>query len=230
MRQALNDLRYRLRALFRRDEMDRELETELQFHVEQEAAKHMKAGMSPDEARRVARSSFGGVERIKDDTRDARGLVAYETLLQDLRYAVRGLLARPVFAGGIVITLGLGIGANAAMFGIVDRLLFRAPAMLPDAGSVHRVYTAYNWDGERRIDANLAFPVYLDFARASKTMESFAAFQTMNTPVGDGENTKEMRVTVASASYFRMFNARPALGRFFDATDDSLPSGAPVVV
>jgi putative ABC transport system permease protein len=230
MRQALDDLRYRLRALFKRDQMDRDLDAELQFHIEQEVAKHERAGMAPDEARRRARATFGGVERIKDDTRDSRGLVALESLTQDLRYAARGLATRPVFTAGIVLTLGLGIGANATMFGIVDRLLFRSPATLRDASTVHRVYTAYNWDGERRIDRNLAFPVYRDFLRASRSIDELAAFQTREIPVGDGDATQEMRVTVASASYFSFFNARPALGRFFDATDDSIPAGEPVVV
>jgi len=230
MRQALSDLRYRLRALFKRDTMDRELHDELSFHIEQETAKYVRSGMSLDEARRHARAAFGGVERIKDDTRDSRGIVAVETLLQDLRYAARGLAARPVFTGGIVLTLGLGIGANATMFGIVDRLLFRSPATLRDASTVHRVYTAFNWDGERRINRNLAFPVYRDFLRASRSIDELAAFQTREIPVGDGDATREMRVTVASASYFSFFNARPVLGRFFDATDDSIPAGEPVVV
>ncbi len=230
MRQTINDLRYRLRALFKRDAMERELDDELRFHLENEVAKNVSTGMAPDEARRQARAAFGGVERIKDDARDSRGIVALETLLQDLRYAARGLAARPAFTAGIVLTLGLGIGANATMFGIVDRLLFRSPATLRDAGTVHRLYTAFNWDGERRIGRNLAFPVYRDFARASRTLDALAAFQTRQLPVGDGDDTKEMRVTVASGNYFSFFNARPVLGRFFDATDDSIPAGAPVVV
>lgn len=230
MRQALNDLLYRLRALVRRDTMDRELDTELQFHIQQEAAKHERAGMPADEARRRARATFGAVEGIKDDTRDARGLVALETLLQDLRYAARGLAARPVFTGGIVLTLGLGIGANATMFGIVDRLLFRSPATLRDASLTHRVYASFDLDGNRRIDRNLAFPVYRDFLEATRTLDALAAFQTRQVPVGDGDDTREMRVTVASASYFSFFNARPVHGRFFNAADDSVPAGEPVAV
>ncbi|HWP71023.1 MAG TPA: ABC transporter permease [Gemmatimonadaceae bacterium] len=226
----LNDLLYRLRALFKRETMERELDDELRFHIEKETAKLVSAGMSPDDARRQARASFGGLEGIKDDTRDARGLVLLETLAQDIRYAARGLAARPVFTGGIVLTLGLGIGANATMFGIVDRLLFRSPPTLRDASTVHRVYTSYNFDGERRIDGNFAFPVYRDFLRGTTTLEALAAFQTRQIPVGDGEDTKELRVTIASASYFSFFNARPALGRFFGASDDSVPAGAPVVV
>jgi putative ABC transport system permease protein len=230
MRQALNDLRYRLRALFRRDSMDRELDAELRFHVEKEVEKHVHAGMTPDEARRKARATFGAMEGIKDDTRDARGLVALEALAQDIRYAARGLMARPVFTGGIVLTLGLGIGANAAMFGIVDRLLFRTPPSLRDPATLHRIYTSYNWEGEHRIDRNFSFPLYLDFARNTRSMESFTAFQTIQIPVGEGEATRQMRVTTASANYFNLFNVRPAHGRFFDAMDDSIPMGAPVVV
>ena len=228
--QALSDLLYRLRALFRRDVMDRELEEELQYHLERETAKHVSAGLRPDEARRRARASFGGVERIRDDTRDSRGLVTLETLAQDIRYAARGLAARPIFAGGVVLTLALGIGANATMFGIVDRLLFRSPATLRDAGTVHRIYTAYDWDGERRTDMNLPFATYRDFLHNAKALDGLAAFQTRQLPVGDGTDTKEMSVTVASASYFSFFNARPALGRFFDAVEDSVPQGAAVVV
>jgi predicted permease len=230
MRQALNDLRFRLRALFKRDAMDRELNDELHFHLEQETAKHVRAGLSPAEARRRARAEFGGIERIKDDTRDVRGLVALETLVQDFRYAVRGLAAHPVFTGGVVLTLGLGIGANATMFGIVDRLLFRAPPTMRDPSTVHRVYTHYNSDLERRTDRNHAFPTYLDFKASSRTMEEFAAFQTRQLAIGEGEETREMRVTVASASYFAFFGAQPVIGRFFTAADDSLPAGQNVIV
>ncbi|MCD6033843.1 MAG: permease, partial [Thermomicrobiales bacterium] len=230
MRQSLNDLRYRLRALLRRDAMDRELDAELQFHLDRETEKHVRAGLSPDEARRQARASFGAPEGVKDDTRDVRGLVAIETLVQDLRYATRGLLARPVFTAGIVLTLGLGLGANAAMFGIVDRLLFRTPDELRDPSTLHRVYTSYLADGEKRIDRNLAFPVYLDFARAARSIETFSAFQTLQMAIGEGAETEQMRVTVASANYFPLFNAQPIHGRFFNASDDSLPVGSPVVV
>jgi putative ABC transport system permease protein len=226
----LNDLRFRLRALFRRNVMDRELDAELGFHIEQEAAKHIRAGKTPDEARRLARASFGGMERIKDDTRDARGLVALETLAQDLRYAVRGLAANPIFTAGVVVTLGLGIGANAAMFGIVDRLLFRSPQSMKDADRVHRLYRQLTIDSERNLDGGHAFPTYLDFRQNAKTIEEFAAFQTRQLAIGEGEETREMRVTLASASFFSFFNARPALGRFFDASDDSIPAGRNVVV
>jgi predicted permease len=226
----LTDIRYRLRAIFRRSVMDRELDDELRFHLEQEVAKHVKSGVAPDEARRQARAAFGAMEAARDEARDARGIRLLEQTLQDVRYALRGLSARPVFTGGVVLTLALGIGANAAMFGIVDRMLFRPPAYLVDPSTVHRLYTHQMLDGQPRVDRNLAFPSYLDFALDTSVLASVAAFQTRQLPVGDGDATRELPVTVASASYFDLFDARPALGRFFDASDDSGPAGQNVVV
>src|SRR5689334_4502582 len=116
-----SDLRYRMRALFRRAALERELDDELRFHIEREADQYERAGMSREEAVRRARLAFGGVDRMKEESRGARGTLLLETSAQDIRYALRGLRARPAFALGVTLTLGLGIGANAAMFGIMDR-------------------------------------------------------------------------------------------------------------
>jgi hypothetical protein len=153
-----SDFQYRLRALFRRADVERELTDELCFHLEHEAEKLERMGLSRAEAMRRARLAFGGVEHIKEESRDARGTILLETALQDLRYAVRGLRHKPGFAAGVVLTLGLGIGANAAMFGIVDRLLIRPPAFLRDANRVHRVYQTATYDGTvvTQVDPNVA--------------------------------------------------------------------------
>jgi predicted permease len=210
--------------------MDAELDDELQFHIERETDKLVAAGMPYDEARRRAHVAFGGVDRIKEETREARGLILLETTLQDLRYAVRGLRSRKTFTAGVVLTLGLGIGANATMFGIVDRLLFRAPPSMIEQESVHRVYIRGIDDGEENVNRNFQFRRYLDLTRDTRAFSHFAAFQTRRLGVGSGEALQEVPVTVASATFFDFFDARPALGRFFSAAEDSVPTGTPVVV
>src|SRR6185295_8816607 len=142
-----SDIRYRMRALLRRNAVESELDEELRFHIERETGKHEAAGVPRDEAARLARVAFGGVERAKDESRDARGVQWLESAMQDLRYSIRTLRAKPGFTLGVVLTLGLGIGANAAMFGIVDRLLFRAPRFLREADRVHRVYQTATYNG-----------------------------------------------------------------------------------
>src|SRR5437868_4681893 len=225
-----SDLRVRTRSLFRRAALEQELDEELRFHLEREIEKYERMGMPHNEARRRARLAFGGVERAKEESRDARGTIMLETMLQDLRYALRGLRAKPAFTLGVVVTLGLGIGANAAMFGIVDRLLFRTPAYLRDAEHVHRVYLTWVSNKKDRTERQTQFPRYLDFVRWTHAFSSVAAFHTWRSAVGDGQAARERYVTAASASYLDFFDARPALGRFFAANDDSVPAGAPVVV
>jgi predicted permease len=227
----LSDLRYRLRALFRRDDLERELNDEVRFHLEREIEKYMRMGMSRGEARRHAQLAFGGVERAKEASRDARGVVLIETMLQDLRYALRGLRMKPGFTAAVVITLGLGIGANAAMFGILDRLLLRAPAYLQDPKLVHRVFLPYMANGEERMERNFSFARYLDVTADLKAFSKIAAFQNRpRTAVGAGEQTIEATVATVNATFFEFFNARPALGRFFSRAEDQIPAGTPVVV
>jgi len=225
-----SDIRYRFRALFRRRAMDRELDDELRFHLEQEAAKLAALGMSADEAMRQARLTFGGVDRIKDDTRDVSGVSWIEVLGQDLRYALRGLRARPLFTASVVLTLGLGIGANVAMFGIVDQLLLRVPPYLRDADRVHRVYLTHTNRGEDTTEPTTEFARYLDFRRYSKTAEALAIFAERHFAIGVGEDARELPVGVVSASFWGFFDAPPAAGRYFTSHEDSIPEGAPVVV
>ena len=225
-----SDLRYRFRALFRRETLERELDDEVRFHLDRETEKLIAAGLSPSEARRRARLAFGGVDSAKEQSRDVRGTALIESVIQDVRYALRGLRARPAFTAGVVVTLALGIGANTAMFGVVDRLLFRAPPTMRDPGRVHRVYVSWTAHGTRGTQRSLEFARYLDLTRDTRALSGAAAFQTRSLAVGTGDDSREMPVTVASASFFRFFDARPVVGRFFDARDDSIPAGSPVVV
>jgi predicted permease len=227
---ALSDVRYRFRAVFHRTAMERDLQDELQFHLEHEARKLEATGLPPGEAMRQARLAFGGVERIKDDARDVTGASWLDVLRQDFRYAVRGLRARPAFTVAVVVTLGLGIGANVAMFGIVDRLLIRTPPYLRDPARVHRVYLTTSDDGRDVIDAFTEYTRYVDVTRFSRTLDATAVLAERDFAIGVGEDAREMPIGVVSASFWSFFDAPPALGRYFTAAEDSVPSGAPVTV
>ena len=154
------------------------LDDELRAHLELEAEKLQRAGLERADAQRQARVAFGGLDRTKEESRDARGTVLLESVLQDARYAIRGLRAKPAFTVGIVMTLALGLGANAAMFGIVDRMLFRAPDYLRDPGLVHRVYMSASDDPDEHVWSYTSFPRYLDFVRRTRAFSSIATFAT----------------------------------------------------
>lgn len=226
----VSDVRYRLRAIFHRANVERELDDELRFHLERETEKQLRAGVSRGEAARRARLEFGGVERMKEDTRDSRGVHALETVLRDLRYAIRGLRTHPGFTLAVVATLALGIGANAAMFGLVDRLMLRPPAFMRDPGSVNRINLAYTFRTRPLSGSSLEYKRYLDLTQGSSSLAMSAAFYGDRFAIGTGENAREMRVAAVSASYFDFFDAHPVIGRFIDSTDDAYPAGEQVVV
>ena len=156
--------------------------------------------------------------------------MSFETLWQDVRYAVRGLRQKPGFSIAVILTLGLGIGANAAMFGITDRLLFRPPAFMKDPDRVHRVYLVRTFDGKENFGSYFQYTRYTDLREWTSAFDVTAAMSGTQTAVGVGDDARNMDIAAVSASYWQLFDAPPAAGRYFTAAEDTTPGGASVAV
>ncbi len=145
---AILSLVRRFLALFRRERLDREMDDELRFHLEMETERNLGLGMTPEEARRAARKSFGGLEQVREAYRDRRGLPAVDSVVQDLRYAGRMLRRAPGFTAVAVVSLALALGANVAVFSLVDAVLVR-PLPYADPGGLVRLWESFQSPGGR---------------------------------------------------------------------------------
>ena len=154
----------------------------------------------------------------------------WDGFVRDLRYAIRGLRARPGFATAVVLTLALGIGANAAIFSVVDRLLFRPPPLLSDPSLTHRIYISSMFRGEPFVNGSIQYARYVDLTKWTKSFERTAEVTSRKLAIGVGTAAREMQVGAVSSSFFGFFDAPPALGRYFGAAEDTPPSGTPVAV
>ena len=224
----------------RADPVEEEVDAELSFHLDTETARLIQRGLRPEAARQEARRRFGDLPYTRralislDQQRRGRMRRAgwLEDLRQDLGYALRGFRRQPGFAALVIVTLGLGIGANATMFGILDRLLFRPPSFLIAPERTGRIWLhSPGENSAERIDNNIAYRRYLDLREGTTALETSAAFfDDAEHVVGIGEETRQLGVELASASIWGMFAVRPVLGRFFTEAEDTPPSGATVVV
>jgi len=216
----------------------RAVDDELRFHFEMTVRHYMDKGLSEPEARREAERRFGDVERTRgrleaiDRSRAEKDRRAdwFSAISQDLRYAIRGLRGAPGFTLVIILTLALGIGANATMFGIIDRLLFRPPAYLASPSRTNLVYLTYNDGGRDYTSVNMSYTRYLELTKYTTSFSRTAAYFYYDLAVGTGEETTEKRVAMVSASFWPFFDASPVLGRYFGPAEDHVPEGDPVAV
>jgi predicted permease len=221
----------RFRFYLFRARYDREMEEEMRHHLELRAAEYAHEGMSEAEARDAALRRFGNRSFLQEERRSAIGLAWVETLGQDARYVLRSLRASPGFAAMVVLTLGLGIGANAAMFGIVDRLLLRGPEYVVDPERVVRVYvTQRNPAGRDETRSETGYVLYAALRDHARAFERVAAYSERDVITGRGADARELRVAQVTWDFFPLLGVRPTLGRFFGPDEDRPPRGENVVV
>lgn len=151
-------------------------------------------------------------------------------LAGDIRYAVRGLRRTPAFTATVMLTLGLGIGANVAMFSVTDRLMFRPFPRLRDPNAVHRVYFQTTSNGRTVARTGIPYTRYLDVRRATTSFSQYSGVTEWRLAVGAGDASRERQVVGVNASFFGFFDAPPVLGRYFTAIEDSIPRGANIAV
>src|SRR6266478_5341561 len=205
----------RLWGLFRRRNLDKDLEAEVRAHLEMLTEENTRRGMSLEEARYAARREFGGLEQTKELYRDQRGLPFLETLLQDVRYALRTLRKSPSFGAVAVLTLALGIGANTAVFSIVNGVLLHP---LPFANADRLVVVGESEDDRK--PSTTSFSTYEDWKARSKSFEELTLYrQWQPTLMAPDEPEQLIGLRVAN-NYFRTLGIKMAAGWDFTADDD----------
>ena len=218
----LNILAARLRALVRRDAVLNDIDEEMRAHLEMEIEANRELGMTPDEARISAAKSFGNVGSVRDLAYEVRGGGFMETLWQDLRYSGRMLVKYPGFTLIAVLTLGLGIGANTAIFSIVNAVLLRPfPYHAPE-----QLVTL----GEFVPRGSVSYPNFVDWRAQSTVFDSVSAVRSNESYnfTGAGE-PERLQGRLVSAGFFTLLGTKPLLGRDFAAEDDR-PGANPTVV
>ena len=223
----------RLRNLWRREREDEETAEELRFHVAMEAEKNEREGMSPEEAYRRARLRLGGVDAIREAVRDARGGRPLEDLVRDLGYALRGARRNPGFTLVAVLTLTLGIGANTAVFTVVDNFLFRPPPFqhVERLVSIRDVNPAQGWNAEDDVAASPGN--FLDWRAQCRSFDHMIAwrnwFYSVAGPEGRNPVPEQVRGVRVSPAFFAMLGVQAALGRTF-LPEEEQPGRERVVV
>jgi predicted permease len=216
----LSDLLYRLRALFRRKSVEAEMDEELRAHFEQQVEKYVRSGMGREEAARRARLEFGGMDQVKEECRDARGVNFIETMLQDVRYGLRQLRRNPGFTFVVVITLALGIGANSAVFSVLNGLFLRGlPVPEPER------LVAFS-------DNNFSWPDYVAYRDQAKSFESLST--SFGIPFTANLNStrppEHIYGGLVTGNFLATLGIRPVLGRGFLPDEDQIASPRPVVM
>jgi predicted permease len=219
-----------LSGLFGKARKDRELDAELASHLQMQMEENIRRGMSPEEARRDALLKSGGLEPAKEACRDRRGFPVLETTMRDLRHTLRTLGRSPGFTTVVVLSLALGIGANTAIFTLLDQLMLRLlPVKRPE--QLVMIWPIGSNLGSNQGSRSSSYPMYQDLQQRAQPFSQ--VFCRMYTPlaVGVGSQTERTQGELVSGNYFQALGVGPAVGRVFSPEeDDRVYKGHPVVV
>src|SRR5262245_13253674 len=217
----------RLRSLFRRAQVEQELDEELRYHIERQIEEHISKGMTEEEARYAAVSAMGGVEQRKEQCRDMRRVRWIEDLMQDVRYGLRTLRKSPGFTAVAALSLALGIGANTAIFSLVNTLLLR-PLPIENPERLVSLNSASE-EGDN-VDPIFSYLNYRDLRDRNNVLDGLIAYRMAPISLShDGINERAWGY-LATGNYFDVLGVKPALGRMLTPEDDNAEGAHPVMV
>ena len=223
----LDKMKVRLRALFFRSRLEDDLDEEVRFHLERETDENLARGMGREEARLAALRSFGGVERVKEESRDERGIRLWDELCQDLRYGMRMLLKKPGFTVIVVVTLALGIGANSAIFSVINALLLN-PFPLKNLGRLVLVRESFPHQG---IKATAVSPAdYLDWCDQNSVFAKIAAYRGKDVTITGTIGPESVRSSFVSGNFFSTVEMNAMKGRTILPEEDQPGQDLKVVI
>jgi putative ABC transport system permease protein len=220
----LNDLLFRIRALLRRKTVESELDDELRFHREEQFRKYVNSGLSQNQARRRIQIEFGGLDQVKEECRDARGVRIGETIFQDMRYALRVLRKSPGFTVVAILTLALGIGTNTAIFSVLYAVLLRP---LPYHDSSRLILL--NESTPKVGLVHVSYPNFLDWRAQNHVFSQMAAVNSVAFNLSNVDQPENIDGQAVSPNFLSLLGVHPLLGRDFDASEEKAGT-APVVL
>jgi predicted permease len=215
---------YWFQRLFRKLQTERQLDSELRFHLEQRATDLAEAGMPPEQAARRARIEFGGMEGIKEECRESRRVHVIETLLQDIRYGLRMMRRNLAFTAVAVLTLALGIGANTAIFSVVNGVLLN-PLPYPHPEQLVGLHQSK----ANFANGAISFPNFLDWRKDNRSFSSMAIMRRYGFSLTGTGEAEQIDGLFVSSEFFDLLGAKPVIGRALRPGEDEI-GAAPVAL
>jgi predicted permease len=216
---------YWLDRLFRKEKTEKQLDSELRFHLEQQVADYVKAGMSPEQARRRAQMEFGGLEGVKEECRESRRVQIIDTLIQDVRYGMRMMRKSPGFTIVAVLTLTLGIGANTAIFSVVSGVLLN-PLPYPHPDQLVTLHESKP-NFER---GSVSYPNFRDWQKDNHTFSGMAIYRNYAFSLTGRGDAEQVQSQLISSDFFQLLGVTPVIGRLFAQGEDEIGAAPTVLI